>query len=51
MEQDPSIGKEAESFVKACQALHALLACGPLPTHDRDIIISTANALLIELKG
>ena len=51
MEPNLPIGKETEYFVKACQAIHALLACGPLHAKDRDIVISTANALLIELKA
>ena len=51
MESNLPIGKETEYFVKACQAIHALLACAPLHAKDRDIVISTANALLIELKA
>ena len=51
MEPNLIIEKETENFVKACKEIHALLACGPLSTEDRDTIISTANKLLIELKA
>jgi hypothetical protein len=51
MESIRTIEKETENFVNACKEIHALLACGPLPTEDRARIISTANELLSELKA
>ena len=51
MEPNLTIAKETENSVTACADIHALLACGPLSTDDRDIIIITAHDLLTELKA
>jgi hypothetical protein len=45
----PPIGKEATNFVRACDAVHALLARGPLVPEDRDLIEFSANELLDKL--
>ena len=44
------MGKEAESFVRACETIHALLAQGPLLCEDRDIIEFSAIELLSKLR-
>jgi len=44
-----NIGKEAANFVRACEAIHALLAQGPLASEDRDLIEFSANELLEKL--
>jgi hypothetical protein len=49
--QNLSVGKEAQDFVKACEAIHAQLLCGPLPTDDQDVIIIMASKLLTELNA
>jgi len=44
-----SIGKEATDFVRACEAILALLARGALTPEDRDLIEFTGNELLDKL--
>ena len=51
MDPNVTLLKETENFLKASEDIHALLASGPLPTEDRDIIIITAHELLTELKA
>lgn len=44
------IGKEVTDFVRACEAIHALLARGDtLTIEDRELIEFSGNALLDEL--
>lgn len=43
------IGKEATDFVHACEAIHALLAIGPLAPNDRDLIEFSGVELLGKL--
>jgi hypothetical protein len=43
------IGKEATNFVRACEAIHSLLAQGTLVAEDRDLIEFSANELLDKL--
>ena len=43
------IGKEATNFVRACEAIHGLLAHGLLASEDRDLIEFSANELLDKL--
>jgi hypothetical protein len=50
MEQNLTIEKETENFVKDCEAIHALLARKPLEVYDRDLIIASANKLLDKLR-
>ncbi|HEV8329477.1 MAG TPA: hypothetical protein VGQ08_18550 [Nitrospiraceae bacterium] len=46
-----SIGKEATDFVRACEAIHALLARGDeLASDDRDLIELSAFELLSKLR-
>jgi len=51
MEPNVTLSKETENFVKASEDIHALLASGPIPTEDRDVLIITAHNLLTELKA
>ncbi len=45
-----TIGKEAENFVEACEAIHALLKRGgTLMPEDRDLIEFNAEKLLDKL--
>ena len=44
------IGTEATNFVRACEAIHALLARGPLMPTERDLIEFSANELLSKMK-
>jgi hypothetical protein len=44
------MGKEAASFVRACELIHSLLALGCLPSEDRDIIEWSAIELLSKLR-
>ena len=45
-----SIGKEATKFVRACDAINALLECGDtLTPEDRDLIEFNGNELLDKL--
>ena len=45
-----AIGKEATDFVRACDAIHALLARGDtLTPEDRDLIEFSSNELLDKL--
>ena len=46
----PPIGKEATDFVRACEALHALLDRGDtLTPEERDLIEVSSNELLDKL--
>jgi hypothetical protein len=45
-----TIGKEAANFVRACEAIHGLLAEGPLTPDDRDLIEFSGNDLLSKLR-
>ena len=49
MESDFALEQETEKFIDACEVLHARLASGPLPSHDRDAILMTAHDLLTNL--
>ena len=44
------IGTEATNFVRACEAIHALLARGALMPTDRDLIEFSAIELLSKVK-
>ncbi|HSL04210.1 MAG TPA: hypothetical protein VK901_11840 [Nitrospiraceae bacterium] len=44
------ICKETTDFVHACEAIHALLAIGPLTPDDRSLIEYSGNDLLIKLR-
>ena len=44
------IGKEATSFVRACEAIHGLLAQGTLTPDDRDLIVFSGSELLSTLR-
>jgi hypothetical protein len=44
------IGKESTDFVRACEAIHALLAKGLLAPDDRDLIEFSSRELLIKLR-
>ncbi len=44
------IGKEATDFVRACEAIHPLLATGPLASIERDLIEFSGSELLAKLK-
>ncbi|HKO30694.1 MAG TPA: hypothetical protein VJU54_06125 [Nitrospiraceae bacterium] len=44
-----TIGPEAANFVRACEAIHSLLAHGPLLPDDRDLIEWSAINLLSKL--
>jgi hypothetical protein len=46
----PDICDETKVFVYACQALYGLLAQGPLPPEDRDVIEISAIELLGKLR-
>lgn len=46
----PDICEETKMFVRACQALYSLLAQGPLPFKDRDVIEINAIELLGKLR-
>ena len=46
----PDIFEETKVFVLACQGLYGLLAQGPLPTTDRDVIEIHAIELLCKLR-
>lgn len=43
------IGKEGTNFVRACEAIHGLLAQGPLAPDDRDLIEFSGIELLSKL--
>ena len=51
MEPTRTLLKETDAFISAAEAIHALLACEPLPTVDREVIIVTAHDLLTQLKA
>jgi hypothetical protein len=40
----PEIYEETKMFVRACQSLYVLLAQGPLPFEDRDVIEINASS-------
>ena len=44
------ISEEAQNFVSACEAIHALLARGELRSDDRDIIEFSAIDLLSKVR-
>lgn len=44
------IGTEATDFVRACEAIHALLAIGRLTSAERDLIEFSCSQLLVKLK-
>ena len=44
------IGKEATDFVRACEAIHALLAIGRLTSAEQDLIEFSCSELLVKLK-
>lgn len=46
---DP-IGKHTLEFVRACEAIHALLAIGRLTSAEQDLIQFTSSELLRRLK-
>jgi hypothetical protein len=46
----PTFGKEATNFVRACEAIHTLLAQGPLAPDDRDIIEFDGTEILNKLR-
>jgi len=46
----PQICKETTDFVRACEAIHGLLARGPLTSDDRDLIEFSGSELLSKLK-
>ncbi|MEO6306380.1 MAG: hypothetical protein ABIO96_05550 [Nitrospiraceae bacterium] len=43
------MGKEGTNFVRACEAIHGLLAQGPLAPDDRDLIEFSGIELLSKL--
>jgi hypothetical protein len=45
-----SIGKEATKFVRACEAIHGLLAQGALAPDDRDLIEFSGIELVTTLR-
>ena len=45
-----SYGKEAMDFIRACEAITALLAHGQLASQDRDIIEYSAIDLLSRMR-
>jgi hypothetical protein len=45
-----SIGKEATNFVRACEAIHGLLAHAPLAPDDRDLIEFSCIDLLAKMR-
>ena len=44
------IGKEATDFVRACEAIHALLAIRRLTSDEQDLIEFSCSELLVKLK-
>ena len=44
------IGKEATDFVRACEAIHALLAIGRITSAEQDLIEFSCSELLVKLK-
>jgi hypothetical protein len=45
-----TIGQEATNFVRACEAIHGVLAVGMLAPEDRDLIEFSAIDLLSKLQ-
>ena len=44
------IGKEATDFIRACEAIQALLVQGLLTSEDRDLIEFCGSELLVNLR-
>jgi hypothetical protein len=45
-----SIGKEITDFVRTCEAIHALLATGPLAPNEQSLIEFSCNDLLNKMR-